>query len=273
MLMKYTKRLSALVCAVLLTLCTSVAVFAEASYKLNDSADIFTSEQDTTIEEQLYEVSDLTGWDVIIYTNERGVDSYDMEEVCNYFYDISGFGKNDDLRGIMLTVDMGSREMYILTKGDTMYYFNDDRVDEILDDVTYYLSDDEYYEAAQAFIEDVEYYYNSGKPEGGSTDNIKIEENIFIYTLKHYGIIIGIVALAIAAFSVVSVHLRYKNQGKKGIYDLKGNSVVKLSDRQDIFLHKTVTVHTQSSSSSSRGGRSGGGGGRSSSHGGGGRSF
>ena len=93
MLMKYTKRLSALVCAVLLTLCTSVAAFAEASYKLNDSADIFTSEQDTTIEEQLYEVSDLTGWDVIIYTNERGIDSYDMEEVCNDFYDISGFGR------------------------------------------------------------------------------------------------------------------------------------------------------------------------------------
>lgn len=270
--MKYTKRLSALVCAVLLTFCTSIAVFAEASYKLNDSADLFTSDQDATIEDQLYEVSDLTGWDVIIYTNERGVDSYDMEEVCNDFYDIAGFGKNDDLRGIMLTVDMGSREMYILTKGDTMYYFNDDRVDEILDDVTYYLSDDEYYEAAQAFIEDVEYYYNAGKPEGGSTDNIKIEENILIYTLKHYGIVIGIVALAIGALSVVFVHLRYKNHGKQGTYDLKANSNVNLTDRQDIFLHKTVTVHTESSSSSG-GGHSGGGGGRSSSHGGGGRSF
>ena len=277
MMMKYTKRISALVCAVILTFCTSVAVFAEASYKLNDSADIFTSDEDSSLEDQLNEVSEYTGWDVIIYTNERCVESYDMEDVCNDFYDIAGFGKNDDLRGIMLTVDMGSREMYILTKGDTMYYFNDDRIDEILDDVTYYLSDDEYYDAAQEFIEDVKYYYDAGKPESGSTNNIKLEDdtedrgNIFIYTLTNYGIIIGIVSVAIAALCVVFVILLYKNNGKQKTYDLKANSNVHLTDKQDRFLNKTVTVHTESSSSSG-GGRSGGGGGHSS-HGGGGRSF
>ena len=63
-----------------------------------------------------------------------------------------------------------------------------------------------------------------------------------------------------------------KNSGKEGTYDLRSNSVTNLTERQDIFLTKHVTVTTESSSSSggSSGGSSSGGGGSS---GGGSRSF
>ena len=90
--------------------------------------------------------------------------------------------------------------------------------------------------------------------------------------LKHYGIIFGIVALVIATIVVLIVAHKYKNSGKEGTYDLRSNSVTNLTERQDIFLTKHVTVTTESSSSSdgSSGGSSSGGGGSS---GGGSRSF
>lgn len=272
-MIRLSKRLSVVMVALFMVICSSIPAFAESSNKLIDEASLFDSYEYSDIESQLEDLSYQTGWDVIIYTNERYIDAYEMEEVCNDYYDMGGFGKGANKSGIMLTVDMGSREMYILTKGDTMYYFNDERTDAILDNVVSYLSDDEYYDATQAFIDDVSYYYNAGKPVGGEYSNIEEESsgNILISILKDYGIIFAIVAIVIAALAVVFTSLRYKNHGKAGTYDLQANSVTNLSKSEDIFLHKSVSVQTISSSSSS--GRSSSGGGGSSSHGGGGRSF
>lgn len=271
------KRISAVMVALFMVVCTSIPAFAETTFKLNDMAGLFTSEEFDDIEQQLYDASDETGWDVIIYTNERNIPYYDMEEICNDYYDIAGFGRGEENSGVMLTIDMGSREMFVLTKGEAMEYFTDERVDEILDDIVYYLSDDEYVESAQVFIDDVIDFYNQGIPASGSYDNVYIapeDENInpLLKVLRDYGIIIGIVSVVIAVLAVVFTYLRYKNHGKSGTYNLEDNSVINLTQREDIFLHKSVAVTTVSSSSS--GGSSGGrGGGGSSSHGGGGRSF
>lgn len=275
-MMKYTKRLSALFCAVMLVLCASVTAFAD-THRMIDEADLYTSSEETELVQKLNDASDSTGWDVIIYTNENGVDSYDMEYFCNDYYDDNGFGLGDEYSGIMLTVDMDSREMYILTKGDTMYYFSDDRVDAILDNVAGNLSDGDYIAAADAFLSDVEYYYNEGEfDEDDPSSNIYIDEYedtpLILLVLKKFGIVAGIIAIVAAVLSVVFVSLRYKNHGKEGTYDLQANSSVHLTNKEDVFLYKNVTVTVDSDSNHHRS-SGGGGGGRSSSHGGGGRSF
>jgi len=60
------------------------------------------------------------------------------------------------------------------------------------------------------------------------------------------------------------VYLRYKDNGKKGTYDLNANSVVNITDSHDEFLNKTVTVRTDPPPSSDSGSSSSGGGGGSS---------
>lgn len=272
MMTKVSKRLSALLCATALVFSSAFFAFAESDYKLIDDALLFFNTESEDIDSQLEDLSQTTGWDVIIYTNHNDIESYDMEDFCNDYYDKNGFGKGSEYSGIMLTIDMSSREMYILTRGDTMYYFNDDRVDEILDDVQYYLSEDEYYDAAQAFIDDTYNFYNEGKTTEGSTSNIKISFSSDVFSLvDKLGLIclVAVVSLIIALITVFVVNHSYKNNGKEDTYNLSNNSTTKLTDKQDIFLHKSVSVRTVSNSSSS--GRSGGG--RSSSHGGGGRSF
>ncbi len=273
-----TKRVSAAFFAVLLMLCTSICAFAESSQKLIDNADLFTTSEKEELIDSLKDAGNSSGWDVIIYTNNNYMESSEMEDYCNDFYDNHNFGKGSQDSGVMLTIDMGSRKMYILTKGNAKSYFSDERVDAILDAAAGSLQSDNYYEAAKSFINYTLQYYYDDKPSDESFSNIDDEEeqkedSPALYVLMHYGIIIALVALAIAALCVVFVVLRYKNNGKEGTYDLYANSKTDITEKQDIFLNKSVSVTTVSSSSGSSGRSSGGGSGGSSSHGGGGRSF
>lgn len=269
-MIRFSKRFSALICAALLVLCTSVSVFAETTYKYRDDADIFTDDEDSLIASQLESATDYTGWDIIIYTNTNDVSESSIDDYCNDFYIQEGFGIGVEDSGVMLTVDMSSRAMNILTKGDAQEYFDDERTDLILDDVTFYLSAGDYYGASQAFIDGTRTYYDEGIPVGGTYTNIEYDDADlpFVYILGYFAIAL-IIASGVAVLSVVFVKLRYKNHGRQGTYDLKGNSVTKLTDSQDVFLTKSVTVTTVSSSSGSSGHSSGG----HSSHGGGSRSF
>ena len=272
MIMKYTKRVSALFCAVMLMLCTTVCVFAQASGVITDNANLFTESEKTELQSQLDALSEKTGWMAVIYTNYDGYDADNIKPHSNKYY-ADNYGKTT--AGVMLTIDMEGRAVDFRTKGDAMYYFSDNRVDTILDEVQSCLKEGLYYDAAISFISYSSEYYDYGIPEGESNENIDIQEkedNALLYVLKHYGIIFGIVALVIATIVVLTVAHKYKNSGKEGTYDLRSNSVTNLTERQDIFLTKHVTVTTESSSSSdgSSGGSSSGGGGSS---GGGSRSF
>ena len=272
MIMKYTKRISALFCAVMLMLCTSVCVFAQASGVITDNATLFTESEKAELQSQLDALSEKTGWMAVIYTNYEGYDADNIKPYTTRYY-ADNYGKTT--AGVMLTIDMSGRAVDLRTKGDAIYYFSDNRVDTILDDVQGCLKEGLYYDAATLFISYSSQYYDAGIPEGESNENIDIQEkedNALLYVLKHYGIIFGIVALVIATIVVLIVAHKYKNSGKEGTYDLRSNSVTNLTERQDIFLTKHVTETTDSSSSSggSSGGSSSGGGGSS---GGGSRSF
>ena len=273
-MMKNIKRLAAALFAVSIVACSGFTASAEARDKLIDDADLYSASEEAIIEANLEEASTRTGWDFIIYTNYNGVESYDIQDYCDEYYINHGYGKNIDDRGIFLVIDMSSRELYVTTKGDTMYYVNDDRLDEILDDVQFALMDDEYMEAAELFVDDAVSFYNSGKPTSGSFSNVEDaekSENPLWYVITRYGIIILLVSMGIAALSAVGVKKKYQNNGRENTYDLASNSKVRLVAKEDTFLTKNVSVTTVSSSSS--GGRSGGGRSRSSSRGGGGRSF
>lgn len=272
MIIKYTKRVSALLCAVMLMLCTSFGVFAQASGVITDDAGLFTDSEKAELQSQLDALSEKTGWMAVVYTNNDGYSSDEIKPHTNRYY-ADNYGKTT--AGVMLTIDMSGRAVDFRTKGKAMQYFSDNRVDTILDDVQSCLKEELYYDAAINFISYSSQYYDDGIPEGEPNSNIDIQEkedNALLYVLKHYGIIIAIVSLVSATIVVFVISRRYKNSGKEGTYDLHSNSVTNLTTRNDIFLTKHVAVTTESTSSSSgsSGGSSSGGGGSS---GGGSRSF
>lgn len=69
--------------------------FCREQQKLTDDADIITSSQEETIENNLKKCTLATGWDTIIYTNNNNVDSYDMEDYCNDYFDNHNYGCGD----------------------------------------------------------------------------------------------------------------------------------------------------------------------------------
>ncbi len=283
-MMKFTKRFSAILCVLMLILCAGTTAFANetdgdtyGSYKFVDDADLLSYDEETQLIEKLERTADTTGWNVLVYTNNNGVEAYDMKEYCREYYldyvEDAGLYSS----GVMLNIDMSSRSMFVFTYEYAMDYFTDDRLDSLLDEVQNYLAEGDYYSAVEVFVLTTEEYYNDGIDIYDSTDNLYMSDTEvlsgsqrFFYVLKKYGIIILIIAAAAGALSVVFINKRYKDHGKSGTYDLKSNSSTTLYDKEDIFLHKSVSVTTISSSSSggsrSSGGRSrsgGGGGGRS----------
>lgn len=271
-MIKSIKRLTAALFAVCIAACSVFAVSAESTDKLIDDANLYSASEEATIEANLEEASRITGWDIAIYTNYNGVGEYEIQNYSDNYYINHNYGKNYDKRGIFLVVDMGSRKMWITTKGDTMYYVSDERLEDILDDVEFALRDDDYMKAAVSFVEDSVDFYKNGKPEKGSFTNVEKANNPVWYIIKYYGIIILLVSAGISVGIAFAVKAHYKNNGRENTYDLASNSKVRLTAVEDTFLTKHVSVTTISSSSSG-GGRSGGGGSRSSSRGGGGRSF
>ena len=254
-MMNVTKRLSAMFAAMIMVFCTPLLVFAAGQTELRDDAGLFTSEEETQLQSELDTFVQKTGWVAVIYTNNEGKTEDNIKPFANRYY-ADKYGKTT--AGVMLTIDMEGRGYYFLTKGDAMQYFSDDRVDEVREDVEYNLRNSNYYDAAKSFISYVNQDYDLGIPEGESNENIDIQEkedNKLLYVVKHYGIFIAGGSIIVAVIVVVVVKSRYKHNGKAGTYDLKKNSKTMLTDKQDIFLTKHVSVtRIQHDSDSSGGG-------------------
>lgn len=274
-------KISSVATALIIMLCSTLTVSAECYDKLVDGADIFTELEETAIENELNKLTKETGWDCIIHTNTNDIESYDMEDYCNDYYTDNNYGIGADYDGVFLTIDMASREMYVITQGmDAMYHFNDERMDDMLDSIQACLAEGSYYSAANTFTNYIKKYHSMGKPSGGTFSNVELaedtaakRENPILYVITHFGIFILLIAAIVCTISVIFIKHRYKNNGTENIYNLKENHNMYLTTINDVFIDKHVSVHVVSSSSSSGGRSGGGGGGGGRSHGGGGRSF
>lgn len=266
------KRIPALLLALMLLAFSCGTAFAASAKRVIDDAELFTEGELGQVTQSLTEASDETGWDVLVYTNHNGYDiDNNLAYECDRYYNDNGFGTGANASGVMLTIDMGSRCTYILTKGDAERYFTDSRIGDLNNSVLDALGSGDAVQACKSFADGVSGAYRADVPDNGSYSNITTEPE-----KKSYNFVIPVVAGIIGVivgliFFLVTVN-RYKHNGKYGTYDLNKNSSMQLRDRQDVFLTKHTTYTTDpppQSSSGSSGGSSGGG----SSHGGGGGRF
>ena len=169
-----------------------------------------------------------------------------------YDYIICGGVETD---GIMLCVDMGSREIWVTTTGSEEKRFSKAR-DPLLDRVQDCMADGKYDAAARTFVNLVDKKINWG---------------FYPPTLKHIlisigaGLLVGFLAVSSMRAGMKNVHQasNARNYTVPGTFNLR--------HVEELFLYRNVTRKAREQSSS----RSGGGGGGSSgiSHGGGGRKF
>ena len=233
-------------------LCLSfvLTVFAGATGPalLVDDADILTDAEETALTERLDSVSSLYGADVVIVTVNSTDDLTPMEYADDY-YDYNGYGQGEDHSGVLLLMDMGSRQMWISTCGFCIEAINDYNIESIFDNMTAFIDNELYADAFDWYIDDCEYYIN-GFVNGYPT-------NYFMLVIVIALIVTGVMKGQLKSVRAQAAAANYVKQGSMNI-----------TNSSDFYLYRTVTrtqkeENKSSSTHTSSSGRTHGGGGRS----------
>lgn len=228
-------------------------IIDDAGYLMQSELDELSRELDKVREKYNFEVAIYTESDMTSDTAEAGADD---------IYDYNGYGTGENDDGIMLYICRGTREYHFTTHGKGLEYFNKNGLKYLESKVVPYLTENDYYEAFDAYIETSEELLSmakSGKP----------------YTEKQYStkyliavIVICLVAPLLIAFIMMKKKLKKMKTAVEN--DYAGNYMkpgsMNLTLSRDLFLYSRITktekpkgdsgTHT-SSSGRTHGGRGG----------------
>lgn len=252
-----TKKLMALLVALLLCACTFVCVSAAPAagedLLLIDNADLLSVSEETSLRTRLAEISAAYGAEVCILTVASSGNT-DVDTLVNTRFDNDGYGYGDNHDGVLLLVCMDPREYRILSNGFASEAITMDDIDSIGDNIVSYLSDGDYAEAFEAYAEECDYYLNghiNGFPFAFGT-------NLLIAVV--FGLVVGFIVASVLKGQLTSV----RRQDKANVYVKAGS--FNLTRSNDFFLYRTVTrtekpkSNSSSSSSGSHSSRNVGGG-------------
>ena len=246
MIKQLSKRVSIFLCAAFLVALSVMPAFAAVSrdkytdtYAIIDDAAYFPKEVFQNLCTRADKVGSETGIQIVIYSNENGVNESDMETYYEDFYNKNKDKLKSDCA--MLVFDLGSHSNIILTYGKAKKLLDKGRMEEIKKEIKPDINNGDLSNAANTFMNDIEKYNSEPK---------------IITSLKKVGWIGGIAGVVIAIIFVLVNVGRYKYNGKGGTYDLNKNSQMNLLDSQDVFVSKQTTYTEIQSSSNDSGGDS-----------------
>jgi uncharacterized protein len=268
--------LAALMLAVILTV-PAFAVeggFADLYYRMNDSAEVLTEDEDNELEASLEELSVRQSFDVVIATIEslESVDYDSMEAYADDLYDYCQFGYGPDMDGVLLLVSVGDRKWHISTCGYGITAFTDAGIQYLGEQMTPFMADGDYAGAFRTFVQWSDTYIDAARAgHPYDVNNLPREPLSLMYLFLALGI--GLV-LAWVVVSVMKSQLRsVAFQENAASYVREGS--MKLTNQRDLFLYRDVqrTKHVEEKDSDSSGGSSTHTSSSGTTHGGGGGSF
>lgn len=226
-----------------------------------DDAGYLMQSELAKLSEELEQIREKYNFEVAIYT-ESEMSGNTAEEVADDIYDYQGYGAGENDDGILLYICRGTREYHFTTHGKGLEYFNKNGLKYLESKVVPYLTENDYYEAFDAYIETSEELLSmakSGKP----------------YNEKQYSTkyLIGVIAICLVAPLLIAFWMMKKKLKKMKTAvenDYAANYMkpgsMNLTMSRDLFLYSRITktekpkgdsgTHT-SSSGRTHGGRGG----------------
>lgn len=233
--------------AALLLAAAAVILCAPAAYGqvlLNDKADLYSDEQETSIISMMEDASEKTGWNFGIVTLNVDYSSGEAARSrAEKIYDET-FGR--DSSGVLFLCDVGYRHFVIA--GDAEKYVSGRRFDKMVSRIKTLYFDYDDMGCARTFVNSVVDCYNMGE--------LKVSEKIS-GTAVITAVFIGLVAAGVACCIVIHIYKTYPKTDAGVYMDAKKSDIY---TRNDIFLRQFTTSHTNSSSGGGGGGHHGGGG-------------
>lgn len=256
---------------------TEVATSVE-SY-VYDYAGLLTSNDIASLDKQIADMMEKTGWDIFAVTTNYAEGKSSMAYADDFYDEHTA----EDSDGILVLIDMDNREIYISTCGKAIRYLTDERIEYVLDEGFYYVSEGDYAACLRAMLTCSEQYYDRGIPQNQYNYDVETGavSRYHSLTMMEVGsvLLLAVVVGLVIYFSVVR---SYHMKGGRYDYPYMKYGKVDLIDYDDHFIRQNVTHHRiQRDHGGGGGGHHSGGGGRSSthhsssgrSHGGGGRKF
>lgn len=165
--MKHTaKRFAALLAALVLALCLSIPAFAAAPL-VRDEMGLFDADTYSQLEASAEAASDGHDCDVYFLVVDSIGDA-DQRQYAKDYYLANGLGSGPEQSGILFLLAVGSRKYVTITYGGGVTAFTDYRIEQIEDEVVPMLSDGDYADAAQTYIDlcadTLDFYAENGEP-------------------------------------------------------------------------------------------------------------
>lgn len=262
------KKLFSLILCLFL-LCPVLTVLAD-NPKVVDEAGLLCPDEIAALEEKAGQITDTYGMDVVILTvDDFYAVSSSIEVFADNYYDNNGYGIGEEGHGVILVISMDTREWAISTCGDAIYAITDYGIESLFEEMAWYLSDNEFYYAFNAYLDSLPRYfeaYQAGSPLDGYAGSYNGPGSVVIGTREdvvYYesdpplwaSPIIGAVIAAVIVLIMRSAMNTKRPQ--RSAVDYMNRSSANFRRQQDIFLYSQVhRVRKQTQSSGGGGGSS-----------------
>ncbi len=248
--------------------------FADLYYRMNDSAQLLTEDEDNELEASLEELSVRQSFDVVIAT----IDSLDgegytsMEEYADDLYDYCQFGYGANRDGVLLLISKGDRKWHISTCGYGITAFTDAGIQYLGQQMTPDMADGDYAAAFRTFIRWTDAYVTAAR-EGHPYDVNNMPHEPLSIMYLGLALVIGLVTALIVTGVMKSQLKSVAPQPDASSYVRQGS--MRLTNQHDRFLYRDVhrTERPKETSSDDSGGSSTHTSSSGTTHGGGGGSF
>ena len=231
-----------------------------AEEKIYDFADLYTDSEEKDLYNEVNSYIQSYNMDLVIVTINRNNKS-SPQEYADDFYDYNDFGISSNRDGVLFLIDMQNREIYMYTTGTAIEMYNDYRINEALDSVYTYMSDEDYYEGTSNYIDIIKDYAASGYPNNSTISNKGDRPSIVTTMIVSLIITIIIMGILISKNKMVrkaTTAEEYLNKESVNIKNISDILVSSNTTKQKIE-HNTSSGGSSTHHSSSGGSHGGGG--------------
>lgn len=221
---------------------------AHASFEnpsIVDEAGYLMQSEVASLSKELDKVREKYNFEVAIYT-ESDMTSSTAEASADDIYDYQGYGAGENDDGIMLYICSDTREYHFTTHGKGIEYFNSNGLAYLESKVVPYLSENDYYEAFEEYIETTDELLQmakDGKPYNEKQYSIKYLVGV---------ILVCLIAPLLIAFWMMKRKLKKMKTAVENDYAanyVKPGSM-RIDTSRDLFLYSRITKTERPKSSS-----------------------
>lgn len=212
-------------------------VNAAEALRVVDGADLLTDDEEMQLLQEVDEISERQQLDVVVVTT-NSLGGKNITAYTEDFYDENGYGFGDTYDGVILLIDMETRQWKMVTTGFGITAFTDAGIDYIAEKFLPYLSGGEYYQAFSTYAKWCDTFTAQAK-EGEAYDVSNMPKEAFpilsrLVVAALIGLVAGFIGVTILKGQMKSVK-RQKNAGRYATAE-----GLRLHTQKDRFLY----VHT-----------------------------